>query len=111
MNPIFFAMVMKWLRGGFVVALALAILPAEASAARSQAQKRLFAATHLCPNGKHLGLPCAGHVVDHIAPLACGGPDLASNMQYQTIAAGKLKDTWERKNCKGGKRITLGAKA
>lgn len=111
MNPILIAMIMKWLRGGFIVALALAILPADASVARSRVQKRLFAATHLCPSTHRYGLPCPGNVIDHTDPLACGGPDLASNMQYQSVAAGKLKDTWERKNCKGGKRITLGAKA
>ena len=25
-----------------------------------------------------------GHVVDHIIPLACGGPDTPENMQWQT---------------------------
>lgn len=41
----------------------------------------------------------AGHVVDHIIPLACGGADAPSNMQWQTIAEGKAKDKWERKGC------------
>lgn len=40
-----------------------------------------------------------GHVVDHIVPLACGGADDASNMQWQTIADGKAKDKVERKGC------------
>lgn len=40
-----------------------------------------------------------GYVIDHIVPLACGGADTPSNMQWQTIAAGKAKDKWERKNC------------
>ena len=30
-------------------------------------------------------------------PLACGGPDSASNLQWQTVAAAKAKDRWERK--------------
>lgn len=41
-----------------------------------------------------------GHVVDHIIPLACGGADAPSNMQWQTIAEGKVKDKWERNGCK-----------
>ena len=41
-----------------------------------------------------------GYVVDHIKPLACGGADDPSNMQWQTVAEGKAKDKWERKGCK-----------
>jgi hypothetical protein len=33
-------------------------------------------------------------------PLACGGIDHYSNMQYQTIAEAKAKDKVERKGCK-----------
>lgn len=41
-----------------------------------------------------------GYVVDHIVPLACGGSDSPSNMQWQTAAAGKAKDKVERKGCR-----------
>jgi len=41
-----------------------------------------------------------GYVVDHMKPLACGGADDPSNMQWQTKAEGKAKDKWERKGCK-----------
>jgi hypothetical protein len=41
----------------------------------------------------------AGHVVDHIVPLACGGADAPSNMQWQTTAEAKAKDKVERKGC------------
>jgi hypothetical protein len=34
-----------------------------------------------------------------IKPLACGGPDAVSNLQWQTIAAARAKDRWERKVC------------
>lgn len=37
-----------------------------------------------------------GHVVDHIVPLAWGGPDIPSNMQWQTAAEAKAKDRIER---------------
>jgi hypothetical protein len=40
-----------------------------------------------------------GYVVDHIKPLACGGADDPANMQWQTVAEGKAKDKWERKEC------------
>ncbi len=41
-----------------------------------------------------------GYVVDHIVPLACGGANAPSDMQWQTIAEGKAKDKWERKGCR-----------
>lgn len=41
----------------------------------------------------------SGHVVDHIRPLACGGRDELSNMQWQTVEAARLKDKTERKGC------------
>jgi hypothetical protein len=33
-----------------------------------------------------------GYVIDHIVPLACGGADAPSNMQWQTKAEAKAKD-------------------
>jgi hypothetical protein len=42
-----------------------------------------------------------GHVVDHIVPLACGGADAPSNMQWQTTADAKAKDRVERPGCGG----------
>jgi hypothetical protein len=41
-----------------------------------------------------------GYVVDHIKPLACGGADAPSNMQWQTTAEAKAKDKTERVGCK-----------
>jgi hypothetical protein len=40
-----------------------------------------------------------GYVIDHITPLACGGADNTSNMQWQTAEAAKAKDKVERKGC------------
>jgi hypothetical protein len=37
-----------------------------------------------------------GYVVDHIVPLECGGADIASNMQWQTVEEAKIKDRSER---------------
>src|SRR3989442_14392444 len=36
-----------------------------------------------------------GHVVDHKVALECGGADVPSNMQWQTIAEAKAKDGTE----------------
>jgi hypothetical protein len=41
-----------------------------------------------------------GYVIDHINPLACGGRDVPSNMQWQTIADAKAKDKHERAGCR-----------
>ena len=41
-----------------------------------------------------------GYVIDHIKPLACGGADAPSNMQWQTIEAAKAKDKVERLSCR-----------
>jgi hypothetical protein len=41
-----------------------------------------------------------GHVVDHIAPLACGGADAPSNMQWQSAEDAKAKDEVERRGCR-----------
>jgi hypothetical protein len=54
--------------------------------ARSEAAKHAFEVQTGYPHGR------PGYVVDHIRPLACGGLDAPSNMQWQTIAAAKAKD-------------------
>lgn len=61
---------------------------------RSAAARHAFARQTGFPNGR------PGYVIDHIKPLACGGADAPSNMQWQTIAAGKAKDKTERVGCR-----------
>ncbi len=64
---------------------------------RSESAKNAFKRSNPCPaTGKTSG-PCKGYVIDHITPLAKGGKDDSSNMQWQTKAAVKEKDKWERK--------------
>jgi hypothetical protein len=73
---------------------------------RSETQKNVFKSLHPCPsNGETYG-PCPGYVIDHIKPLACGGADAPSNMQWQTVTAGKAKDAWERLGCQQTARLT-----
>ena len=67
---------------------------------RSAAAKDGFKREQPCPsNGRRSGA-CPGYVIDHVNPLACGGADDPSNMQWQTIAEGKAKDKWERRGCR-----------
>jgi hypothetical protein len=64
---------------------------------RSPQAKAAFMRAHPCPGGPDKGSKtrCAGYVVDHVFPLACCGKDAPSNMQWQTVAAGKAKDRTE----------------
>jgi hypothetical protein len=62
---------------------------------RSAAAKDAFKRQQPCPStGKSRGA-CPGYVIDHVKPLECGGADAPSNMQWQTVAAGKAKDKTE----------------
>jgi hypothetical protein len=76
-------------------------LPISASAKqpRLASVKREFQLTHPCPATGRTSGACPGYVKDHVVPLACGGPDAPSNMQWQTRADGKAKDRWETKGC------------
>lgn len=71
---------------------------------RSHAARAAFEKAHPCPANGHKSGACPGYVVDHIVPLACGGADAPSNMQWQTVADGKAKDKWERKDCAATKK-------
>ena len=66
---------------------------------RSSSAKTAFKKSHPCPvNGSYKG-SCNGYVIDHVFPLACGGADDPSNMQWQSEVEGKAKDKWERDGC------------
>jgi hypothetical protein len=64
---------------------------------RSRTAKESF----LKSTGHPHGWP--GHVVDHKIPLACGGADSPSNMQWQRTAEAKAKDKTERRGCGKGR--------
>jgi hypothetical protein len=68
--------------------------------ARSVTAKDAFKRQQPCPtNGRTYG-PCPGYNVDHIKPLACGGLDTPSNMQWLSIKEHHLKSEHDRDNCK-----------
>jgi hypothetical protein len=82
-----------------IIVIALAVTAAEAKVKRSTSAKRAFQRESPCPaTGQPTG-KCSGYVIDHIIPLACGGPDDPSNMQWQTYSSAKKKDKWERNGC------------
>ena len=58
---------------------------------RSEEAKRDFMKQSGFPHGR------PGYVVDHITPLAKGGRDAPSNMQWQTVAEARAKDRVERR--------------
>lgn len=67
---------------------------------RSTTQVNKFKALNPCPaNGKTKG-SCPGYIVDHIKPRCACGPDVPSNMQWQTTKEAKLKDKEELKLCR-----------
>jgi hypothetical protein len=58
-------------------------------------QKHELEHEHPCPSTGKTSGRCPGYVVDHVNPLECGGADAPSNMQWQTKAAAKAKDSTE----------------
>ncbi len=67
------------------------VRPAPGTPARSQ-----FIAAHPCPVKDAKKGSCPGWIVGYLRPLACGGRDDPSNMQWQTPATAKDKVSWER---------------
>jgi hypothetical protein len=92
------------MRTVLLIAAVLAVcVPLTVSASAKQSRlasvKREFQLTHPRPANGHTSGACPGYVKDHVVPLACGGPDAPSNMQWQTRADAKAKDKWETKGC------------
>jgi hypothetical protein len=72
---------------------------ASANEHRSALVKREFQLSHPCPATGRTSGACPGYIKDHIVPLACGGPDAPSNMQWQTIRDARAKGKWETQGC------------
>lgn len=58
---------------------------------RNPANRRAFHANNPCPSTGKTSGSCPGYHVDHIVPLACGGSDSPSNMQWLTASANLSK--------------------
>src|SRR5215467_884974 len=88
--------------GRIVIAIAVALSAtshALASERRSHAVASEFQHEHPCPSTGSRAGRAQDIGNDHIVPLACGGPDAVSNLQWQTIADARAKDAWERRGC------------
>jgi 5-methylcytosine-specific restriction endonuclease McrA len=74
---------------------------ADGSILRSGAARTAFVRMHPCPSTGLTRGTCPGWQVDHVIPLACGGCDSPSNMQWlptsiKSAARPDAKDRWER---------------
>jgi hypothetical protein len=88
------------MKQAILFALLIVSFSTHAEYQRSQKAKVIFKFSHPCPSTGRTKGSCPNYIIDHIDPLACGGEDDPSNMQWQTKEEAKLKDKWERKNCK-----------
>ena len=84
--------------------LALALVAGTVAAPRSKAARTDFIRSHPCPATGQTRGACPGFVVDHVDPLCAGGPDEASNMQWQSVDAAKAKDRLEVQRCRDLKK-------
>jgi len=78
-----------------LMAVGLLMGDAEANDTRKASTVRAFKHEQPCPATRKSSGACLGWVVDHVMPLACGGADATSNMQWQSYSDSKLKDRWE----------------
>jgi hypothetical protein len=67
---------------------------------RDRKQVAAFKRNHPCPSTNKSYGACPGYIVDHKIPLCAGGPDRASNMQWQTKTDSLIKDKSERELCR-----------
>ena len=87
-----------------VAALAGQTMAADSRSFRAEV---LFRLENPCPaTGESRG-ECKGYVIDRIIPIACGGAEEPSNMQWQTIAQAREKDRWEKIGCRPGRKLHL----
>lgn len=86
------------LSAALATALLAAALNADATTRSAQA-RAAFKKQYPCPTTGRPRGACPGWVIDHVQPLACGGPDHPANMAWQTTADAKSKDRWELKVC------------
>ena len=66
---------------------------------RSQSEIRKFKSMNPCPSTGRRSGACPGYDIDHRVPLAAGGADRTSNMQWLSKSAHKAKTRAERKSC------------
>jgi hypothetical protein len=73
---------------------------------RSSSVLAAYQRIHACPSTGLKTGACPGWELDHPLPLACGGIDAVSNLQWlpnviKSAPGTLVKDRWERKVCAG----------
>jgi hypothetical protein len=58
-----------------------------------------FQRLHPCPANDARQGDCPGYVIDYVVPLCVGGPDVAYNMRWQTLAEAKARDAVAARRC------------
>ena len=81
--------------------------PASAPDTRSFKAEVLFRLQNPCPATGETHGDCKGYVIDRVIPVACGGAEEPSNMQWQTLAQARAKDRWEKIGCRPGRKLVL----
>ena len=74
---------------------------------RSFRAEVFFRMANPCPSTGQTQGACKGYVIDRVIPVACGGVEEPSNMQWQTLAEAKEKDRWERIGCRPGRKLVF----
>lgn len=93
---------MTTMRLPIAIALSLMLLIGIAGATeRSSSAKSEFKRENPCPSGGGSG-GCSGYQIDHRQPLAAGGADHKSNMQWLSVDEHKAKTKAERESCTYG---------
>jgi hypothetical protein len=81
--------------------------PCAAADSRGFRAEVMFRLENPCPTTGETRGECKGYVIDRVIPLACGGAEEPSNMQWQTLAQAREKNRWEKIGCKPGRRLVL----
>ena len=89
------------------LAAAAIALPGHSADTRSFRAEVLFRLQNPCPTTGETRGECKGYVIDRVIPVACGGAEDPSNMQWQTLAQAREKDRWEKIGCRPGRKLVM----
>jgi len=80
--------------------LALLLFDSSAFAAPpATAAQAEFQRLNPCPANDARQGDCPGYVIDYVVPLCMGGPDVAYNMRWQTVAEAKEREAVAARRC------------
>ena len=70
----------------------------------SPAAQAEFQRLHPCPANDARASDCPGYVIEHVVPLCLGGPDVAYNLRWQTVAEAKMNEVRDTRRCPAPRR-------